>query len=203
MTTFADMQTLVYEKTRRPELVALTKSAIKMATLRAHHVDFWRRDESSQLLTFTPDSSAQFVDFADIFTTVTRLRTPNFMQAEDVTSPFNPTENLEHVSDYKNFWDEYNELRSSVFTLIGSTLKVRFAVQTGRARLYFFQNPDTSELTYSSWIADQHPDELAFWAAGIIWMRSGFPELAKQVMNESVTPFKELLVESYLSSAKV
>jgi hypothetical protein len=197
------MQDLVYEKTKRPELIALTKSAIKMATLRAHHVDFFSRDETSQLLTFTVDSTLQFTDFATIYTTLPRLRTPNFMQAEDVTSPYMPTENLEFVSNYKNMWNQDNELQCSVFCLHGATLRVRFAVPTGRSRLYCFLNPDTTEATYSSWIADNHADELAFWAAGIVWMRSGFPELAQQVQSQQVIPFKELLVASYLSSAHV
>lgn len=198
MTTFAEMQAEVIANTKRPELVDLTNSAIKMATLRAHHVDFFPRDYSNQLITYTPPVGNElFVDVANIFTTVTRLRTPNFMQSEDLTT-LQATENLEFLSDYKWFWNEYNELRYSVFTFLGSTMRARFASATGRARLYFYQNPDTSSSTYSSWIADEHKEELAKWAAGIVWARAGFLEIAKS-MDQTVQDFKSLLVESYMT----
>lgn len=201
MTTFLQMQTLVIEQTKRPELVGVTDAAIRLATLRAHHVDFFSRDQASQLLTWTPASTDLFTDFATIYNTVTRLRTPDFIQAEDVSSPYYATENVEYVNDFKEFWNEFNELRTSVFTLLGETLRVRFAVATGRARLYYYRNPDTTSATYSSWIADNHPDELAKWAAGIVWARSGFAEQARMVQQE-IQDFKSLLVTSYLSSKK-
>lgn len=201
MTTFAEMQALVIEQTKRPELTGVTDSAIRLATLRAHHVDFFSRDQTSQLLTWTPASADLFTDFATIYSTVTRLRTPDFLQAEDVVSPYYPTENLEYVTSFKEFWNEFNEVRTSVFTLIGETLRVKFAVATGRARLFYFRNPDTASATYSSWIADNHPDELAKWAAGIVWARSGFAEQARMVQQD-IVDFKSLLVTSYLSSKK-
>ena len=201
MTTFADMQEAVIVQTKRPELVTLTDSAIRMATIRAHHVDFFSRDAAEQVLTFTPDTTLQFTDFANIYTTVARLRTLDFMQATDITAPYTPTENLEYVNDYKDFWDQDNCLRSSVFTLRGRTLRVRFAVATGRALLNYYQNPDTTSATYSSWIADNHKEELAMWAAGIIWARTGFQEQARTAQM-LVEDFKALLVESYLSSKK-
>lgn len=201
MTTFADMQTAVIAQTKRPELVAITDNAIRMATLRAHNVDFFSRDEGSQLLTYTPDSTALFVDIANIYATIARLRTPDWLQAEDIVAPYRPTENLEYVTTYKDFWDVDNLLKSSVFTLMGSTLRVKFQVQTGRAKLYYYQNPDTATATYSSWIADAHPEEVAMWAAGIIWARTGFQEQA-QAVQTSILSFKDLLITSYLSSKK-
>lgn len=201
MTTFADMQTAVIAQTKRPELVAITDNAIRMATLRAHNVDFFSRDEGSQLLTYTPDSTALFVDIANIYATIARLRTPDWLQAEDIVAPYRPTENLEYVTTYKDFWDVDNLLKSSVFTLMGSTLRVKFQVQTGRAKLYYYQNPDTATGTYSSWIADAHPEEVAMWAAGIIWARTGFQEQA-QAVQASILSFKDLLITSYLSSKK-
>lgn len=199
MTTFAEMQAQVIVYTKRPELVSLTDSAIRMATLRAHQVDFFNRDQRNQLLNYTPPVGNElFTDIANIYTTIPLLRTPDFMQSEDSLT-FQPTENLEHVLEYKDFYDQYNELRSSVFTMMGTTLRARFASATGRARLFYYQNPDVASATYSSWIADLHKEELAMWAAGIIWARSGMQELAQQVQRDYVVPFKELLVTSYLT----
>lgn len=199
MTTFQEMRDEVISNTKRPELVSLTDSAIKMATLRAHHVDFFPRDATNYLIQYAlPVANQLFVDVTGIYGTLPLFRTPDFLQGEDSTT-FIPNENLEYVVDYKNFWDEYNCLRSSVFTVIGDTLKVRFCGPTGRARLYYYKNPDVSTTDYSSWIADKHKEDLAKWAAAIVWARSGFQEIAA-TMQVTVNDFKSLLVESYLSS---
>jgi len=220
-TTFQNMRDSVISLTKRPELVSVTDMAIRMATIRAHHTDFFPRDQANLVLpVFTiPQGNTLFVDFATIFTTVARLRTPDFLQGEDITT-LNPVENLEFVADFKNFWDESatsqqwqiptdgrdvfgltpNTLRNSVFTLMGDTLRARFMQPTGRARLFYYTNPDTAIATYASWIADTYPDELAKWAAGIVWARSGFTEQAQLTQRDDVMPFKELLVASHLSS---
>lgn len=200
MTTFADMQTQVIANTKRPELVTLTDSAIRMATLRAHQVDFFSRDQGNSQLTYTVPSSGQpYVDIPNIYTTVPQLRTPDFLQSLDTTTLY-PSENLEYVVDFKNFWDEYNVLRQSVFTLLGSTLRVNSAANTGKFQFYFYNNPVVTDAGYSSWIADLYKEELAMWAAAIIWMRSGFQEIAASTQRDVILPFKELLVTSHLSS---
>lgn len=202
-TTFADLRTLVNGQTKRPELTAVTDLAIKTATLRAHHTDFYQRDQTSVLLTYTiPTGNQVLVDIPNIFTTAARLRTPNFIQGEDATTLL-PNENLGYVSDYKHLWNEYGELQPSRFALLGTGLKIRFAKPTGRCRLYFFQNPNTAEVGYSSWIADDFQEEIAYWAAGIVWARTGNLEQAQVAQRMHVEPFKELLTTSYLSSAKV
>lgn len=199
MTTFAEMQAEVIANTKRPELVTLTNAAIRMATLRAHQVDFFPRDVGIALLTYTaPVANEFFTDIPTVYTLAPQLRTPDWIQGEDATTFF-PNENLEYVIDYKNFWDEYNCLRSSVFTLMGDTLRARFCSATGRARLYYYKNPVVTDIGYSSWIADMHKEDLAKWAAAIIWARSGYQEIAQQ-MAVSIQDFKSLLVESYLSS---
>jgi hypothetical protein len=198
-TTFQDMRDEVIANTKRPELVSLTDSAIKMATLRAHHVDFFPRDATSYLLTYAvPVGNELWTDIANIYSVITNFRAPDFMQGEELVT-FIPNENLEYVVDFKNFWDEYNSLRSSVFTLLGDTLRIKFVAPTGRARLFYYKNPVVTPVGYSSWIADLHKEELAKWAAAIVWARSGFQEIAA-TMKDTVTDFKVILTESYLSS---
>ncbi len=198
MTTFAEMQTAVQALTKRPELTALTDLAIRTATLRAHQVDFFPRDQASFVFTYTVNPSEVFTDLTGIHTSIPLLRTPDFLQSED-TLTLQPSENLEYVGSFKDFWDHDNVRRTSVFTQIGSTLRCSFAGATGRARLFYWQNPDVSSAGYSSWIADLYKDELAYWAAGIVWARSGFQEIAQQAQLQ-VQGFKDLLVTSHLSS---
>jgi len=200
MTTFLQMRELVIANTKRPELVALTDNAIKMATVRAHSVDFFPRDLASYSKTYTVPGGLQlFVDLTGMYTDAPQMRTPHYIMGEDATT-FQPVEILEHVTDFKEFWDVDNQLRTSVFTQMGESLRARFANPTGRATVFYYKNPITTPDGYSSWIADRHAEELAMWAAGIVWARSGFMDQARVVRDEHVTPFKEFLVESYLSS---
>jgi len=195
-TTFSDLTALVYGITKRPELVALTEAAVRTATLRAHHVDFFPRDRSSMVLTYTPPTSGSFADIAGVYTQAPLFRAPEFMQSEDATTQV-ATENLDWVTSFKDFYDEYNQVKQSVFTFIGETLKASLASATGRARLFYYANPTVTSVGFSSWIANLHPDEVAQWAAGIVWARTGNQEMANQA-QEAVNMFKGDLVASYL-----
>lgn len=200
MTTYAELRDLVYDLTKRPELTGVTALAVKQATLRAHQVDFFQRDARNVALTYTvPTSGELFVTIPDIYTEAPRLRTPDFLQGEDLSTLL-PNENLAYLNSYKLFWDENNELKLSHFTLQGDDLVASFAGATGRAVLYYYVNPIVLEGSYSSWIADEYPEELAQWAAQIVWNRSGFQELAQTTMRDVVIPFQSMLVESHLTS---
>ena len=196
MTTFAQMETLVAEQTRRPDVSAITKAAIKSATLRAHHVDFFPRDLTSYNLTYTPLSTAVLYDFSNIQNILTRLRSLKFVQSIEVGTG-TPTENLEY-RNADDIYDSDGNRRLSIYTLIGATLRIYPQSATGIASAYYFQNPDTAEATYTSWIADTYPDELAMWAAGIVFARTGFLEAAKEYQDTHVKAFKEMLVDSHL-----
>ena len=196
MTTFAEMETLVVGQTRRPEVTAVTQAAIRTATLRAHHTDFFNRDLATGTLTYTPSTSAVFYDFASISTTLLRMRAFQLMQSVDVTTGV-PSENLGY-RELQDLYDSDNVLRTSMYTMIGDTLRVYPVAATGRMSAYYYKNPVTTEAGYSSWIANEYPDELAMWAAAIVFARTGFAEMAQDFQRTHVAPFKELLVASHL-----
>jgi hypothetical protein len=196
MTTFVELESLVVEQTRRPEIPAITKAAIKSATLRAHHSEFFPRDLSTTTLFYTPSSTAVLYDFSNIHNSLTRLRTIQHIEGIDsVTST--PVENLEYRTA-DDLYDADGNRRPSVYTLIGATLRLYPLQATGAANVFFFRNPDVTELTYSSWIADTYAEELAMWAAAIVFSRTGFAEMASQYSENHIKPFKELLINSHL-----
>lgn len=199
MTTFAEMQTLVESQTRRPEIPAVTQAAIRAATLRAHHTDFFPRDLANTFVTYTPSSSASYYDLPTISATVTRLRTFQWVQSTELITHV-PQENL----DYREISDLYtsdNVLRSSMYTILGDTLRIYPQIATGELSICYYQNPSISSTAYSSWIADTYPDELAMWAAGIVYARTGFAEMANDAYKNHIQPFKELLLASHLLQA--
>lgn len=197
MATFADVYAKTVEFTKRPELVALTESCVRSATLKAHQVDFFIRDSAITPLTYTVDNSAVFVNIANISTQLPRLRSIELLQSIDLSSLL-PTENLEY-KEYGDFWDTDRVLRSSVFTQIGDTLRVRPAVQTGRFDVLYYQLPNVTSAAYSSWIADNHLEDVAMWAAASVWARTGFIEQARVAQGAHIDPFKADLVAAYLT----
>lgn len=196
MTTFAELETLVVAQTRRPEIPAITKAAIKSATLRAHHVDFFPRDMQTAPLVYATLTGAIYYDVPNLSSTLSRLRALKFLQGLDSVS-FVPVEKLE----FRETDDVYaldGSRRVSLYNLIGDTLRFYPQLHTGRLEAFYYQNPVTTESGYTSWIADQYPDEIAMWAAGIVFARTGFAEMARDMQDTHVRPFREMLIASHL-----
>ena len=195
MTTLSEMQELVVAQTRRPEISSITDAAIRTATLRAHHTDFFPRDLASYQLSYAPSSSV-FYDFTNVSNTIARLRSFKHIQSTDAVTG-SPTEQLEY-RDADDLYDSDGNRRGSVYTLLGDTLRIYPSSVTGVATAFYYANPNLAGLQYSSWIADTYPDEVAMWAAAIVFARTGFAELANQMSEQHIKPFKDLLVSSHL-----
>jgi hypothetical protein len=195
MTSFAELQTLTIELTRRPELASMTKQAIRTATLRAHCTDFFHRDAHAAVLTYTPSSGVSFVDVADIYAAIPRLRGIKFVQC---VNPANlaPTENLEY-RDLDDVYNERKQLRPSVYTLRGTNLRIYPLQQTGSIDVHCFLLPTVTEVGYSSWIANDFPEEVATWAAASVLHRVGNAEQAQAMLKMQVQPFQQMLIETY------
>ena len=196
MTTFAELETLVVGQTRRPEVPAITQAAIRTAVLRAHHVDFFPRDLATSTLSYTPISGAEYYDFPDVSTTLGRLRSFQTIRGMEVATGA-VVENLEY-RELQDIYDSDNVRRTSFYTLIGDTLRIYPVVATGRFDVFFYRNPDTSSATFNSWVANTYPDDIAQWAAAIVFARTGFAEMAAEFNKNQVQPFKEILIAAHL-----
>lgn len=196
MTTFAEMEALVVGQTRRSEVPAITQAAIRTATLRAHHTDFFPRDLTMGQLDYAPSSTSYSYDFANVQNFFPRLRAFQLMQSVDPIALV-PVEELE-FRDIDDLYTAEGEMRMHVYTMIGDTLRLYPSAPTGKFSAYYFRNPVTQASGYSSWIADEYPDELAMWAAAIVWARTGFADMATDAQRTHVQPFKELLISSHL-----
>lgn len=196
MTTFAEMEALVVGQTRRPEVPAITQAAVRTATLRAHHTDFFPRDLTLGQLDYAPSSISYSYDFPNLQSLFPRLRAIQLLQSVDPIALV-PVEELE-FRDIDDLYTAEGEMRMHVYTRIGDTLRVYPSAPTGKFSVYYHRNPITQTSTYSSWIADEYPDELAMWAAAIVWARTGYTDMAADAQKTHVQPFKELLIASHL-----
>lgn len=194
MTTLADMQALVVGQTRRPEVPEITDAAIRSATLRAHHVDFFPRDLAQHTLSYAIANSP-FYDFTGVSAQLARLRSIKTVTSVDAQGQ--PVEQFE-FREASDLFDADGYRRPHVYTLLGDTLRVFPVMQTGALGVHFYQNPVLTGFQYSSWIATTYPDELAMWAASIVFARTGFLEMANTFQNQHVIPFREMLIASHL-----
>jgi hypothetical protein len=196
MTTFNELYDLTVDLTKRPELVAITQSAVRTATLRAHHTDFFRRDLQLAPLTYTVQPESYYYDFPNISSSLLRLRTiKNVYSITQVGG--HQTEQLEY-RESDDLYDRDGNPRRYVYTLIGDTLRCYFDIPTGLTQVYYFQNPNVTAGSYTSWIADTYPDDLAGWAAAVVMARTGFLEMAARYQEDYVKPLKEALLSSHL-----
>lgn len=196
MTTFAEMEALVVGQTRRPEVPAITQAAIRTATLRAHHTDFFYRDLTPGTLSYTPLSGAIYYDLPDVPALLPKMRSMQTLKGLE-TATITPVESLEY-REMQDLYDSDNCLRQSMYTLIGDTLRIYPLLHTGLLSVSYYKNPVVTEAGYSSWIANDFPDDLAMWAAAIVFARTGFAEMAADFQRTHVEPFKAQLVSSYL-----
>lgn len=196
MTTFAELYTATVDQTKRPELQAITEAAIRTAVLRAHHVDFFSRDLSTAQLTYTVVANAQFYEFQNISGQLPRLR--QFKLLHGLSETLSPVEKF-GFREIDDLIGEDGCLKLSSYTRIGDTLRIYPSLPTGILEAFYYANPIVSNnATFSSWIADENLDNVARWAAAIVFTRSGFTEMAQRYQEEYVRPFKDELIQNYL-----
>lgn len=196
MSTITDITNLTVALTRRPEIPDVTASAIRMATMRAHHTDFFPRDLTSNTIPLVggvPPSG--MIDLPNISASLVRLRSIKTIQM--LSPEGRPVEELEFRSQDDLFTKEGTR-RPHIYTLLGDTLRLYPLSSSQSAQIFFFQNPNLTGLQYSSWIATLYPDDIAAWAATIVFARTGFAEMANQFNQLYVVPFQQLLVASHL-----
>lgn len=191
MTTLVDMLTKTAAITGRPELIALTKIAIRTATIRAHCTAYFPRDAFVQTVSYTVDNTSMWNGNFNVFTQFANLRKLKVVQCVD--SNGSVTEQLTY-REVDDLYDTSGYLRDSIWKMEGQNLMIHSRAPTGFLKVYGHTIPSVGDDTYSSWIADQYPEELAHWAAAIVQFRSGNQEIAGASIKTNIEPFKELLI---------
>lgn len=195
MSTFSDLLTDIYSITNRPDLVADTKLALRSATLKAHHSDFYPKDLYETGVTFlTPAILAEF----EYRTLIPRWRALKYLRHFDLVSD-TPGEFFT-VLDPTDVLDRYQIQKQNVCYLAGELLKIRSPDALSYALLGCYIHPDTAEATYNSWIALEYPNLLVFETAGSIFKMIGFDEQATFYRNESAILLNELRSSNILAT---
>ena len=158
--TFAELLSEVYIYTNRPDLVDETKSAVKSATIKWHHSDYYSKDIFETGISF--DSEA-YKHSLDIYSLYSNFRAWKYIKrvenADDEEGKF-----FDIISP-EELLDSYGNNRIDVAYVAGRATEIKAAVQFRYLLTGFYVTPIVTEENYSSWIADLHPYIIIYEAA--------------------------------------
>lgn len=169
--TLNELQQNVYALTNRPDLVAETLTAIKAATLRAHHSDFYFRDLYEVPLIFDTSDFQQSLDYS---TLIPRYRAIKYLRKYDATTD-TPGDFFTKVLP-EQVIDGWNIHREDIFYVAGALIQIRSSTEFQHALAAFYLHPDITEASYDSWIAREHPFAIIYDATATIFKTIGYDE---------------------------
>lgn len=181
---FNELLQACYELTSRPDLVAVTKSAIKAATLKAHRTDFYSKDIYETGVEFTTKDFRQHLDYVNL---IPNFRTLKYLRRVQDEHDDNGT--FFEVVTPEELLDDYNQQRSDVVYVAGRVLEIQSAVSFDKCLLGAYVMPITTEEGYSSWVASMHPQAIIYEACRVIFKTIGYDE-------QSAT-YRSLVAEEY------
>lgn len=158
--TFTELLAEVYILTNRADLVDETKSAVKNATLRLHHTDYYAKDIFETGISF---ASSEYKHSLDIYSLYSNFRAWKYIKR--VESASDEYGQLITIIDPIETLDKFGRLRTDVAYIAGRATEIRCAVEFQYLLTGFYVTPVITEVGYSSWIADLVPYAIVYEAA--------------------------------------
>ncbi len=176
MASLTSLMSDVYTITNRDDLVAETKLAVKMATLKLHQADQFPRDIFETGIIWNPVDYIQSLDYR---TLIPNWRSFKYLRkyADGAAGQF-----FEYLTPDQTL-DRYLINKENICYTAGSQLEIRSSTQDSTMLIGCYVNPDVTDVGYSSWIADMHPYAIVCDAAATVFLGIGFQEQASAQKN--------------------
>lgn len=182
--TFDELVAEVYILTTRPDLTAMTKSAIKAATLKAHKTDFYSKDIFESGVEFSTSEFRQSLDYIGLFSNFRALKYLKRVESQtDEVGAFIDIITPEEVLD------SYGCNRSDIAYVAGRVLEIRSAVSFSKCLLGCYVLPIVREDSYTSWVAEQSPFLIIYEAVRVV--------LATIGQTEESNSYRDLVIEEF------
>jgi len=182
--TFDELVAEVYTLTNRPDLVAETKSAVKVATLKAHQSDFFSKDIYETGVEFDTSDFLHSLDYISLISNFRAFKYFRRVESANDTYGYDLT-----VLTPDELLDSYGVHKTDVAYVAGRVLEIRSAVDFQYGLMGCYVNPIVREGAYTSWIAEQIPYAIIFEAARVVFKAIGY--------DEQSTSFERLTAEQY------
>lgn len=188
MATFAELVADTYIITKRPDLVADTALAVRIATLKAHQSDFYPKDIFETGISWDTPAYIQSITYR---TLIPRWRAFKYLRkyADSLPGAFLKMLTPEQVLD------DYSLNKDDIVYLAGEQLEIRSSTQDSNMILGCYINPITSEADFNSWIALDHPYAIVYEAARSIFKQTGWDEQAASIKQEVMEQYQLLKQE--------
>lgn len=198
MSTYSDLVADVITITNRPDLIDLTKLAVRHATLKAHKLDFFPKDIYETGIQWQTPAYIQSLEYRNL---VPRWRALKYLRKYDFTTSPGKAGEIFKVITPELILDDYEFQKDNVCYLAGESLEIRSNTKDANMLLGCYRHPDTTEANYDSWIALDQPSAIVYEAARSVFKQIGFDEQAKEMQSEVADQFtilrQEIIGEGY------
>lgn len=188
--TLTELINEVYTLTNRPDRVSQTLAAVRSATLKAHHTDYYYKDLYETGITFT---TAEYLQQVDVRTLLPRWRALKYLRKYDVSTSTPPGTAglLFEIITPEMVVDSYQINRENVCYMAGDILQVRSNTEIQYALLGCYLNPEIgiTDGAFTSWIAIDQPWAIIYEAAGAVFRMIG--------KNDEWSAFRQLALDEY------
>lgn len=188
--SFSDLVADVYALTNRPDLVSETALAVRAATLKAHHTDFYYKDLFETGISFTSAEYIQSLPYKDL---IPLWRSPKYIRKVDAsTTPPTPKKFLQLLAA-EDALDSYGISKEDVYYIAGTNIQMRSVTKEQYYVVGCYVHPNVTPDKYSSWVADEHPYAIVYEAVAIIFKTIGYDEQVKvyrDMVNEEILMLK-------------
>lgn len=175
--------------TKRPDLVDRTKQAIRSATIKAHHSDFYFKDLYEVPIQFTNLFFLQSFAPTEVVSTFRMAKYIRLWNGDTNGAPgkfFTPIQ-------IENSLDLYQNIKTDVFYMAGQLLQIRGACTLDKVLFGCYVNPViTPETAYSSWIAVEQPYAIVYEAARQVFKSFSFTDQANEYSKLVAEEYAEL-----------
>lgn len=161
----------VYVRTRRPELIADTASAVRKATMKCHLADEFKRDLTEAIITVPVQTDFHYQ--LDLSNAINYPRFRKVAYVKEYNNPLVGNEIEFDMADAASLMDDYNLEQQNIWYQVGLALNITSFKQLGQVRVGYYQYPDINTATYTSWVANEFPDAIIEEAAATIFNSIG------------------------------
>ena len=171
--TFDELVAEVIILTNRPELLARTESAVRAATLKMHHTDYYSKDLFETGVAFEDLNFRQHFGYQDL---INNFR--SFKHLRKASDACDEEGDFFDIITPDEILDEYGKNRSDIAYVAGRTLEIRSSTEFRFAHLACYVHPILLKNDYCSWIAQQYPFAIVYEATRTIFKGIGYDEQA-------------------------
>lgn len=183
--TLTELIAEVYTLTGRPDRVAETSLAIRAATLKAHHSDYYYKDMFEVGLAFDASLAVQELDYRSI---IPLWRSLKYLRKYDFVN--NVPGTVLRVIVPEEIFDAYSLEKSNICYVGGYYVQIKSSDPQQYYILGCYLSPNVTTASYSSWIALDHPYVIVMDAAATVFKSIG--------KDEEAAAYRTLVAEQIL-----